>query len=347
MSISLKDFDYPLPKDLIAQYPAKRRDQSRLLVLDRKSGKMEHKLFYGVIDYLKEGDGLIINQTKVFPARIFGKSKKNTRKVEVFFLKRLDDKLWEVLVKPSKRVPEGSLISFEQDGLSCEILERTRSGSWLAKVNSHGDLFEVLERIGKVPLPPYIKREPEADDKSTYQTVYAKETGAVAAPTAGLHFTEELLKRIQDKGVERIAITLHVGWDSFRPVRVDDPKDHTLASEYFEIDPSVAERINEIKKSGKRIVAVGTTTVRALETAADDGEEEWIKPQSGWTKKFIYPPYEFKIVDSLITNFHLPRSTLLLLVSAFASREWILDAYQEAIKQKYRFYSYGDAMLII
>jgi S-adenosylmethionine:tRNA ribosyltransferase-isomerase len=347
MSISLKDFDYPLPKDLIAQYPAKRRDQSRLLVLDRKSGKMEHKLFYGVIDYLKEGDGLIINQTKVFPARIFGKSKKNTRKVEVFFLKRLDDKLWEVLVKPSKRVPEGSLISFEQDGLSCEILERTRSGSWLAKVNSHGDFFEVLERIGKVPLPPYIKREPEADDKSTYQTVYAKETGAVAAPTAGLHFTEELLKRIQDKGVERIAITLHVGWDSFRPVRVDDPKDHTLASEYFEIDPSVAERINEIKKSGKRIVAVGTTTVRALETAADDGEEEWIKPQSGWTKKFIYPPYEFKIIDSLITNFHLPRSTLLLLVSAFASREWILDAYQEAIKQKYRFYSYGDAMLII
>lgn len=347
MSISLKDFDYPLPKDLIAQYPAERRDQSRLLVLDRKSGKMEHKLFYQVIDYLKEGDGLIINQTRVFPARIFGINQKNTRKVEVFFLKRLDDKLWEVLVKPSKRVPEGSLISFEQDGLSCEILERTRSGSWLAKVNSHADFFEILERIGKVPLPPYIKREVEADDKSTYQTVYAKETGAVAAPTAGLHFTEELLKRIQDKGVERIAITLHVGWDSFRPVRVDDPKNRTLASEYFKIDPSVAGRINEIKKSGKRIVAVGTTTVRALETAADSGEGRKIKAQSGWTKKFIYPPYQFKVVDSMITNFHLPRSTLLLLVSAFASRELILDAYQEATKRKYRFYSYGDAMLII
>jgi len=252
-----------------------------------------------------------------------------------------------VLVKPSKRVPEGSLISFEQDGLSCEILERTRSGSWLAKVNSYGDFYEILEKIGKVPLPPYIKREPEANDKSTYQTVYAKETGAVAAPTAGLHFTEELLKKIQDKGVEGIAITLHVGWDSFRPVRVDDPKNHTLASEYFEIDPSVAERINQIKKSGKRIVAVGTTTVRALETAADSGEGRKIKAQSGWTKKFIYPPYQFKIVDSLITNFHLPRSTLLLLVSAFASKELILKAYRGAIRQKYRFYSYGDAMLII
>ena len=347
MNVSLKNFDYPLPKELIAQYPAGKRDQSRLLVLDRKSGKMEHKLFYQVIDYLDEGDGLVVNQTKVFPARIFGINQKNERRVEVFFLKRLDDKLWEVLVKPSKRVPEGSLISFEQDGLTCEILERTKSGSWLGKVNYNGDFFGVLEKIGKVPLPPYIKREPEADDKNTYQTVYAKETGAVAAPTAGLHFTEELLERIEEKGVERIAITLHVGWDSFRPVRVDDPNDHTLASEYFKIDASVAERINQIKRSGKRIVAVGTTTVRALETAADDGEREWIKPQSGWTKKFIYPPYEFKIVDSLITNFHLPRSTLLLLVSAFASRELILDAYQEAIKQKYRFYSYGDAMLII
>ncbi len=347
MSISLKDFDYPLPKDLIAQYPAERRDQSRLLVLDRRSRKMEHKLFYQVIDYLEKDDGLVINQTRVFPARIFGVNQKNGRKIEVFFLKRLDGKLWEVLVKPYKKVPEGSLISFEQDGLTCEILERTQSGSRLAKVNSHGDFFEILERIGKVPLPPYIKRDPEAEDKTTYQTIYAKETGAVAAPTAGLHFTQELLERIQGKGVHKIAITLHVGWDSFRPVRVDDPKDHTLASEYFEIDPSTAERINQIKKSKKKIVAVGTTTVRALETVADSGEGRKIKAQSGWTKKFIYPPYQFKIVDSMITNFHLPRSTLLLLVSAFASKELILDAYREAIRQKYRFYSYGDAMLII
>jgi S-adenosylmethionine:tRNA ribosyltransferase-isomerase len=347
MSVSLKDFDYSLPKELIALYPAKRRDQSRLLVLDRKSGKMEHRLFYQVVDYLKQGDGLVINQTKVFPARVFGTNNRNDRRVEVFFLKRLEDELWEVLIRPSKGVFDGSLISFEHDGLTCEILERTQSRSWLAKVNSAGDFFEVLERIGKVPLPPYIKREVEVGDKNTYQTVYARETGAVAAPTAGLHFTEELLRRIEEKGAEKIAITLHVGWDSFRPVRVDDPKDHTLASEYFKIESCVAERINQIRKSGGRIVAVGTTTVRALETAADGAEEGQIKPQSGWTKKFIYPPYESKIVDSLITNFHLPRSTLLLLVSAFASRELILKAYQEAIMQRYRFYSYGDAMLIL
>jgi len=347
MSISLKDFDYALSKDLIAQYPAERRDQSRLLILDRKSGKMEHKLFCQVIDYLEAGDGLVINQTKVFPARVFGMNQKNGRKVEVFFLKRLDEKLWKVLVKPSKRVPEGSVIFFEQDGLTCEIQEHTQSGSWLAKVNSGGDFFETLERIGKVPLPPYIKREPEIGDKIAYQTIYAKDSGALAAPTAGLHFTEELLKKIQDKVVKKIALTLHVGWDSFRPVRVDHPKDHTLESEYFRIDPSAAETINQIKRSGKKIVAVGTTTVRALETAADNQRNNEIKAQSGWTKKFIYPPYEFKIVDSLITNFHLPRSTLLLLVSAFASKELILDAYQEAIRQKYRFYSYGDAMLII
>jgi S-adenosylmethionine:tRNA ribosyltransferase-isomerase len=347
MNISLKDYDYPLPKGLIAQYPAEKRDHSRLLVLDRKSGRIDHKLFYQVIDCLGEGDGLVINQSRVFPARVFGINQKNDRKVEVFFLKEVDDKLWEVLVKPTKKVPEGSLIAFDQNGLTCEIMGRTESGSRLAKVDFNGDLFEVLERIGKVPLPPYIKREPEAGDKNTYQTVYARETGAVAAPTAGLHFTPELLERIEKKGVERIAITLHVGWDSFRPVRAEHPEDHTLASEHFKIDPSSAERINRIKKCGRRIVAVGTTTVRALETAAEHGEGEEIKPISGWTKKFIYPPYKFKVVDSLITNFHLPRSTLLLLVSAFASRELILKAYQEAVEETYRFYSYGDAMLII
>ena len=347
MSISLKDYDYPLPRSLIAQYPAKKRDHSRLLVLDRKSGRIEHRLFYQVIDYLDEGDGLVINQTRVFPARVFGINQKNDRKVEVFFLKEVDDKLWEVLVKPHKKVPEGSLIAFDQDGLACEILGRTESGSRLAKVDFNGDLFEVLERIGKVPLPPYIKREPEAGDRNTYQTVYAQETGAVAAPTAGLHFTAELLEKIAGKGVERIAITLHVGWDSFRPVRVERPEEHTLASEHFKIDQCSAEKINRIKRSGKRIVAVGTTTVRALETAAEHGETEWIEPQSGWTKKFIYPPYEFKVVDSLITNFHLPRSTLLLLVSAFASKELILEAYREATEREYRFYSYGDAMVIV
>jgi len=347
MSISLKDYDYPLPKGLIAQYPAEKRDHSRLLILDRKSHRIDHTLFHQVIDHLQEGDALVINQTKVFPARVFGRNQKNDRKVEVFFLKEVDDKLWEVLVKPTKKVPEGSLIAFDRNGLTCEILGHTDSGSRLAKVNFNGDLFEVLERIGCVPLPPYIKREPEANDKNTYQTVYARETGAVAAPTAGLHFTPELLERIERKGVEKVAITLHVGWDSFRPVRVEDPEDHTLASEWFKIDSASAEKINRIKKKGKRITAVGTTTVRALETAAEQSDGREMKPQSGWTKKFIYPPFKFQAVDSLITNFHLPRSTLLLLVSALASRELILKAYQEAVKEKYRFYSYGDAMLIV
>jgi S-adenosylmethionine:tRNA ribosyltransferase-isomerase len=346
MNISLKDFDYPLPRELIAFHPVKSRDHSRLLVLDRRSGQMEHKLFYQMVDYLEEGDGLVLNQTKVFPARVFGKNSKSNRKVEVFFLKKLENALWEILVKPTKKAPEGSVIRFDQDGLSCQILKRTESGSWLAKINYPGDFHELLERIGKVPLPPYIKREAEPDDKENYQTVYAKETGAVAAPTAGLHFTQDLLKKIENKGIEKIAITLHVGWDSFRPVRVDDPKDHTLASEYFKIDAQVAKRINRIRENGKRIVAVGTTTVRALETAADN-QEGRIEPQSGWTKKFIYPPYKLKMVDVLITNFHLPRSTLLLLVSVFSSRELILKAYQEAIEKRYRFYSYGDAMLIL
>jgi S-adenosylmethionine:tRNA ribosyltransferase-isomerase len=353
MSLSLKDFDYPLPKDLIAYYPSEKRDHSRLLVLDRKTGALEHKYFYEIIDYLEEGDGLIVNQTKVFPARIFGINENNQAKVEVLFLKKLEDKLWEVLVKPGKRVPSDSVISFNRNDLRCQILGRTEGGSRLAKLMFDGDLFEILEQLGKIPLPPYIRREPEPQDKDRYQTVYAKEKGAVAAPTAGLHFTPELLKKIEAKGVHKIPITLHVGWDSFRPIRVDDPKDHQLESEYFKIDQSSADKINQIKENGKRIVAVGTTTVRALETAvedpsrADDSEPHRIQAKFGWTKKFIYPPYKFKIVDSLITNFHLPRSTLLLLVSAFATKELILKAYQEAIKEGYRFYSYGDAMLII
>jgi S-adenosylmethionine:tRNA ribosyltransferase-isomerase len=347
MSLSLKDFDYALPKELIAYYPAEKRDHSRLLVLDRKSGRMEHRLFYQVIDYLEKGDGLVINQTKVFPARAFGTNRQSGRKIEIFFLRRLEERLWEVLVRPTKKNPIGAVVSFDQDGCACRILERTPAGSFLAQVDFSGDFFEILEKIGKVPLPPYIKREPESNDKVAYQTIYAKETGAVAAPTAGLHFTEELLRRIQDKGVERIAITLHVGWDSFRPVREDDPENHVLESEYYRIEPTAAAEINQVKRNGKRIVAVGTTTVRTLETAANNEKSDQIEPQSGWTKKFIYPPYEFKIVDTLITNFHLPRSTLLLLVSAFASKELICDAYEEAIKHKYRFYSYGDAMLIV
>jgi len=347
MKTTLKDFDYPLPKDLIAYYPSEKRDHSRLLVLERKTGALEHKYFYEISDYLEEGDGLVINQTKVFPARIFGINENNQAKVEVLFLKKLEDSMWEVLVKPGKKVPSGSVISFNRGDLRCQILGRTEGGSRLAKLMFDGDLFEILDGLGKIPLPPYIRRETEPQDKDRYQTVYAKEKGAVAAPTAGLHFTPELLKKIEGKGIQKIPITLHVGWDSFRPIRVDDPKDHQLESEYFKIDQSSADKINQIKERGKRIVAVGTTTVRALETAADDSEPHRIQAKSSWTKKFIYPPYKFKVVDSLITNFHLPRSTLLLLVSAFATKELILKAYQEAIRERYRFYSYGDAMLII
>ncbi len=346
MSISLKDFDYPLPKDLIAYYPAERRDHSRLLVLQRETGVLEHKHFYQIVDYLEEGDGLVINRTRVFPARLYGINEENQAKVEILFLKNSKDSTWEVLAKPGKKAPPGSVISFNQGKLRCQILERTESGSRLARFMFDVDLFEVLEQIGKIPLPPYIRREPEPQDKGRYQTIYAKEKGAVAAPTAGLHFTEDLLKGIEEKGIQIIPITLHVGWDSFRPVRVDNPEDHKLESEYFRIDQSSADRINQVKENGKRIVAVGTTTVRALETAADS-EPHRIQPKSGWTKKFIYPPYRFRVVDSLITNFHLPRSTLLLLVSALATKELILKAYQEAIKESYRFYSYGDAMLII
>jgi S-adenosylmethionine:tRNA ribosyltransferase-isomerase len=347
MKITLKDFDYPFPKDLIAYYPSEKRDHSRLLVLDRKTGALEHEYFYEIIDYLEEGDGLVINQTKVFPARIFGINENNQAKVEVLFLKNLKDSMWEVLVKPGKKVPSDSMISFNRGGLRCQILGRTEGGSRLAKLMFDGDLFEILDGLGKIPLPPYIRRETEPQDKDRYQTVYAKEKGAVAAPTAGLHFTQELLRKIEEKGIHKIPITLHVGWDSFRPIRENDPKDHQLESEYFKIEQTSADRINRIKENGKRIVAVGTTTVRALETAADDSGPHRIKAKSGWTKKFIYPPYNFKVVDFLITNFHLPRSTLLLLVSAFATRELILKAYQEAIKEGYRFYSYGDAMLII
>lgn len=353
MSISLKDFDYPLPKDLIAYYPAERRDHSRLLVLQRETGVLEHKYFYQIVDYLEEGDGLVINQTRVFPARLYGINEDNQAKVEILFLKNSKDSTWEVLAKPGKKAPPGSVISFNQGKLRCQILERTESGSRLARLMFDGDLFEVLERIGKIPLPPYIRREAEPQDRDRYQTIYAREEGAVAAPTAGLHFTGELLRTIEGKGIHKIPITLHVGWDSFRPVRADNPEDHRLESEYFKIDQSSADKINQVKGNGKRIVAVGTTTVRALETAAGDpsgsgdSESDPIRAKSGWTKKFIYPPYRFKVVDCLITNFHLPRSTLLLLVSAFATKELILKAYQQAIEKRYRFYSYGDAMLII
>ncbi|HEX9916737.1 MAG TPA: tRNA preQ1(34) S-adenosylmethionine ribosyltransferase-isomerase QueA [candidate division Zixibacteria bacterium] len=338
------DFDYNLPKELVAQFPSKERDQSRLMILNRAEKKVEHKVFNQIVDYLQPLDGLVINQTKVFPARLMGQEKNSKVKVEVMLLKQSTPDSWEALVRPGRKGKLGEQIIFGNDGLCCEIEEELTLGKRLVKFNFEGDFVEILNRLGRVPLPPYIKREPEKEDEDRYQTVYAKDRGAVAAPTAGLHFTSDLLDKIRDMGVKIIPITLHVGLDSFRPIREEDYRKHRLESEYFHLEPSSADDINEIKSKAGRIIAVGTTTTRCLETVSDSSGR--VYAQNGWTDKFIYPPYEFKVVDALITNFHLPKSTLLLLVSAFAGREFILRVYQEAMKQKYRFYSYGDAMFI-
>ena len=341
--MKLADFDFELPRELIAQYPAERRDSSRLLVLHRDKGRLEHKKFHEVADYLKPEDALVINQTRVFPARLFGINRQNGAKSEVFLLRNTEDTVWEVLLKPKKKNPSGSTILFEQGRLSCEVLESNHSGATLARFDYAGDIFDLLEKIGNTPLPPYIKREADLKDKDRYQTVYARERGAVAAPTTGLHFTEELLGKIKAKGVKVIPITLHIGWGTFRPVRAININEHKMEQEYFEIGDEAKEQIDSARKSGGRVFAVGTSVVRALETMAGDKN----KALKGWTDKFIHPPYDFKMVDGLITNFHLPKSTLFLLVSAFAGKELILKAYQEAIREKYRFYSYGDAMLIL
>lgn len=342
-NMKLTDFDFKLPKELIAQYPLEKRDSSRLLVLHRDKERLEHKKFYEVTDYLKHEDALVINQTKVFPARLFGINQGNGAKSEVFLLRNIGDTIWEVLLKPKKKNPSGSIIVFDQGKLSCEILELNNSGANLARFNFEGDIFDLLEKIGNTPLPPYIKRKADSKDKDRYQTVYARDRGAVAAPTAGLHFTEELFEKIKIKGVKVIPITLHIGWGTFRPVRASYIKEHKMEKEYFEISEELFEKINSVKKNRGRVFAVGTSVVRALETIAEDKN----KILKGWTDKFIFPPYDFKMVDGLVTNFHLPKSTLFLLVSAFAGKELILKAYQEAIKEKYRFYSYGDAMLIL
>ena len=341
--MKLTDFDFKLPKELIAQYPSERRDFSRLLVLHRNKGELEHKIFYEIIDYLKPEDALVVNQTRVFPARLFGINQINGAKAEVFFLRKIDDGIWEVLLKPKKKNLVGSIIVFNEEKLTCEILEKSSSGANLARFDYSGDIFNLLEKIGNTPLPPYIKREPDIKDIDRYQTVYAKEKGAVAAPTAGLHFTEELLENIKNKRIEVIPITLHIGWGTFKPVRALNLEEHKMEEEFFEISEESAKKINSVKENGGKIFAVGTSVVRALETAVRD--ELW--SDRGWTEKFIYPPYDFKIVDGMVTNFHLPKSTLFLLVCAFAGRELIFKAYEEAIKERYRFYSYGDAMLIL
>ncbi len=342
--MKLSDFKYTLPESLIAQYPAERRDESRLMVLNREDESIQDQVFADVINYLNEGDCLVVNETRVFPARLMGTKDKTDAKVEIFLLRQLEQGLWEVLVKPARKVRVGNRLTIGGE-LECDVIDNTVSGGRVVRFNYNGDFFEVVDRIGQSPLPPYVNRDPEPLDKERYQTVFARVRGAVAAPTAGLHFTEELLDKIRKKGVKVVPIVLHLGLGSFRPVMVEDLSRHKMDSEYYEIPPEAAEAINETMRNGGKVTAVGTSTVRALETEVT--VEGWVKPGRGWTDKFIYPPYEFRIVDRLITNFHLPASTLLMLVCAFAGRDFVFKAYQRAIKEKYRFYSYGDAMLIL
>ena len=337
--MQVTDFTYELPKELIAQHPMEPRDHSRLLVVDRKTGALEHKHFYDIIDYLNPGDLMVFNDTRVIPARLHG-VKTTGAHVEVFLLTRLNGTDWEVLVKPGRKLQEGAEIKFS-DELSCKIVKKTDFGGRIAHFIFNGIFEEILDRLGETPLPPYITEHLE--DKERYQTVYSKELGSAAAPTAGLHFTKELLQRIKDKGVEEVFVTLHVGLGTFRPVSEAVVENHQMHSEFYTITPEAAEAINRAKAAGRRIVAVGTTSVRTLEAAGAEGE---IKPGGNWTKIFIYPGYKYRYVDALITNFHLPQSTLLMLVSAFASREIMLDTYKVAVQERYRFFSFGDAMFI-
>ena len=334
----LSDFDYHLPKELIAKYPVEPRDSCRLMVLDRKDGSIQHRIFRDIVDYLEEGDTLVLNDTKVIPARLKGK-KKTGASIEVFLLRPLSDDVWEALVKNLKRLKEGQEIIFGED-FRGELLEKEEDGK--AKVRLIGnDINSLIKRYGHIPLPPYMEREDEEKDKNHYQTVFARKEGAVASPTAGLHFTQELLEKIKNMGVNVEFVTLHVGLGTFRPVTVEDFTKHRMHEEYYQIPDRTLEVIKQTKERGKNVVAVGTTVVRTLETYALTGKKE------GFSDIFIYPPYRFKMVDRLITNFHLPKSTLILLVSAFASREMILNAYNIAVKERYRFFSYGDAMLIL
>uniref|UniRef100_A0A7C4YBZ8 S-adenosylmethionine:tRNA ribosyltransferase-isomerase n=1 Tax=candidate division WOR-3 bacterium TaxID=2052148 RepID=A0A7C4YBZ8_UNCW3 len=339
----IEDFDFYLPPELIAQYPNE-RGKSRLLVLNKKTGEIEHKQFSDIIEYLSFGDVLVLNNTKVIPARLFGR-RESGGVVEVFILERKEGNLYEVLSKPGRKARPGEKITFDKN-FYCIIRDINKEfGTRIAEFFCNGDVDDFIEKYGEIPLPPYIRRKPEDIDKERYQTIYAKVKGAVAAPTAGLHFTEEILNEIKNKGSKITFITLHSGLGTFRPVKVREIEKHRMEPEYFSVSRETAEIINDAKKEGKNIFCVGTTTIRALESVSD--ENGFVKEFQGKTDLYIYPPYRFKVCDKIITNFHLPKSTLLLLVSAFAGRDKILKAYEEAIRLKYRFFSYGDAMLII
>lgn len=337
-----EDFYFDLPEELIAQDPLEDRSSSRLLVLDKETGKVEHHVFWEIIDYLQEGDCLVINDTKVIPARLIGSKIGTDAKIEVLLLKRKENDVWETLVKPGKKAKVGTRISFGDGLLVGEVVDIVEEGNRLIHFEYEGIFEEILDQLGQMPLPPYITHQLE--DKNRYQTVYAKHSGSAAAPTAGLHFTPELLKEIEEKGVQIARVTLHVGLGTFRPVKVDNILEHHMHSEFYQIEEEAAEKINRAKESGHRVICVGTTSCRTIESAADKNGK--LHATNGWTEIFIYPGYEFKVLDCLITNFHLPESTLVMLVSALAGREQVLSAYEEAVKEKYRFFSFGDAMFI-
>ena len=337
------DFYFDLPQELIAQDPLEDRSSSRLLVLDRETGKTEHHIFKDVIDYLNPGDCLVVNNTKVIPARLFGSKEGTEAKIEILLLKRKENDVWETLVKPGKKAKPGTRISFGDGLLTGEVIDVVEEGNRLIKFTYDGIFEEILDQLGQMPLPPYITHQ--LKDKNRYQTVYAKHDGSAAAPTAGLHFTPELLEAIKAKGVNIAHVTLHVGLGTFRPVKVEDVTNHHMHSEFYIVEEDQAKLINETKQRGGKIVSVGTTSCRTLESATDD--QGILHAGSGWTDIFIYPGYKFKMIDRLITNFHLPESTLLMLVSALAGKDKIMAAYEEAVKERYRFFSFGDAMLIL
>ena len=340
--MDVKDFDYELPQELIAQDPIENRSDSRLMLLDKHTGEIRHAVFHDIIDELVPGDCLVINNTKVIPARLYGVREGTGAKIEVLLLTRKENDTWEVLVRPGKKCRIGTRIVFGEGLLTGEIVGIVEEGNRLIRFTYEGIFEEILDRLGQMPLPPYITHE--LKDKNRYQTVYAKYEGSAAAPTAGLHFTKELLEKIREKGVDIAEVTLHVGLGTFRPVKESTVEDHLMHSEYYVIGQDACDRINRAKETGHRVICVGTTSCRTVESAAkDDG---FLEPKSGWTQIFIYPGYRFKVLDGLITNFHLPQSTLIMLVSALAGREHILHAYETAVKERYRFFSFGDAMFI-
>lgn len=340
--MKVSDFDYELPEELIAQDPLENRSDSRLMVLHRGAGAVEHKQFTDIPDYLAPGDCLVVNNTRVLPARLYGVKEDTLAQVEVLLLKRRENDIWETLVRPGKKLKPGARVLFGDGILTGEIVDIVDEGNRLVRFSYEGIFEEILDRLGQMPLPPYITHE--LRDKNRYQTVYAKYDGSAAAPTAGLHFTEELLRKVRDNGVEIAEVTLHVGLGTFRPVKAENVLDHHMHSEFYRVSAEAAEKINRAKREGHRVISVGTTSTRTLESAAD--ENGFLREKSGWTDIFIYPGYRFKVIDGLITNFHLPQSTLIMLVSAFAGQEHVLDAYREAVRERYRFFSFGDAMLI-